>query len=786
MLSTPSAETPNQVPARSQQGARRSLLRTRSLVARIVRSILFLSVITAIIVPAVSYFMTRQSLQESVFARLEVATTLKEAELKRWVDDNVADIYLLAGSYEFKAYGQRLLESPEDSTEFLDAYNALSTYLSTFLLNKPNVEEILILSERNGKVVLATIASHQGDYRSTEAYYLQGRENTYVQNIYTSLLTGELSMTIATPMFATDSLETIGVLVFQLNLERLDRIISERAGLGETGETYLINRFAAFVSETRFAVGDFPSGVHTPGIDLAIAGTNNQGAYSNYLGVPVLGIYRWIPDRQLVLVTEIGQAEAFAPATRLAATIFGVSLLTVAFLAAGAVLVARQIARPILTISKAAQRVAGGDFSQPVPVLAEDETGALADTFNLMTSQIQELVAGLEARVADRTKELEKRAVQLQAAAEVGKAVASTRDLDELLQQVTQLISERFEYYHVGIFLLDTMGENAVLRASNSLGGQRMMERGHTLAVGQKGIVGYVTGNREPRIAMDVGQDAVFFDNPDLPATRSEMALPLIAGGKLLGALDVQSTMEAAFTKEDIATLQVLADQVAIAIENANLFAETQNALEMTRRAYGEVNRQAWDKILRGRPTVGYTCDRTDTVHPIPTGGKQSEAMDKVLRSSEPASPEPNTLLVPFKVHGRPGGMLRLRKPGGRTDASQNTSDEAAPSWSKQEIDLIRTLASQLSNALESAQLYSDSQRRAVREQLIGQVTATMRESLDVDEVLRTAVLQMRRALSLAKVEVRLQPAVPGEARATEPGEQADSATVIVPDEKLP
>lgn len=784
MLSTPSAEKNNPVSTGSRQGTRRSLFRSRSLVARIVRSILFLSVITAIIVPAVSYFLARQSLQESIFARLEVATTLKDAELKRWVDDNVADIYLLAGSYEFKAYGQQLLESPEDSAEFSSAYNALSTYLSTFLLNKPNVEEILILSERNGKVVLATISSHQGDYRSTEDYYLQGRENTYVQNIYTSLLTGELAMTIATPMFAADRLDTVGVLVFQLNLDRLDRIISERTGLGETGETYLINRFAAFVSETRYAIGEFPSGVHTPGIDMAIAGVSNQGAYPNYQGIPVLGVYRWIPDRQLVLVTEISQAEAFAPATRLAATIFGASLLAVALLAIGAVFVARQIARPIIAISNAAQRVAGGDFDQPVPVLAEDETGILANSFNQMTVQIQELVEGLEARVADRTQELEKRAVQLQAAAEVGKAVASTRDLDELLQQVTNLISERFDYYHVGIFLLDSTGENAVLRASNSIGGRRMMERGHALAVGQKGIVGYVTGNREPRIAMDVGQDAVFFDNPDLPATRSEMALPLIAGGKLLGALDVQSTMEAAFTQDDIATLQVLADQVAIAIENANLFAETQNALEMTRRAYGEVSRQAWEKILRGRPTVGYVCDRTDTVHPITTGRKV-EAMQEVLRSLEPASPDPNTLLVPFKVHGRLGGMLRLRKSSERSDAAQNTGERSASAWSKQEIDLIQTLSTQLSTALESAQLYSDSQRRAIREQLIGQVTATMRESLDVDEVLRTAVLQMRRALSLAKVEVRLQPAAPGEAKAAGTGEQADSATAIAPDEIL-
>ena len=766
-------------------GRQRPFSGRQSLVARIVGYFLLLSLVAALLVPTVTFFLARQTLQESVFARLEVAATLKQAELTRWVEDNKADVSFLAWSPEFKANVQVLLSSPADSPEFITAYEALSTYLSTFLLSKPSIDEILILSEE-GKVLLATVPAHEGSYRSTDTYFIQGLFNTYVQNIYTSLLTGKPTMTIAAPLLTPVGGQTIGVLAVHLDIERLDRIILERTGLGETGETYLIDRYNAFVSEARFAAGQFPRGVHTPGIDLALTGENNQGAYTNYLDTPVLGLYRWIPDRELVLVAEISQSEAFAPATRLAAIILALGLGSVLFLTGGAVFVARQIARPILAINTAARGVASGDLTQQAPVLADDETGALAITFNQMTNQLRELVGSLETRVAERTQELEKRASQLQAAAEVGKAVASMRNLDELLQQITRLISDRFDYYHVGIFLLDPAGENALLRAANSPGGQRMLERGHKLAVGQKGIVGYVTGNREPRIAMDVGQDAVFFDNPDLPTTRSEMALPLIAAGKMLGALDVQSTAEAAFSQEDIATLQVLADQVAIAIENANLFAETQSALEMTRRAYGEVSRQAWDKILRGRPTVGYTCDRTDTIRPVTTR-LQPEILTALQSGGSQAAStaatsdlDSQTLLVPFHIHGHPGGLLRLRKSAPDT-LREGPPSEGSPSpgegpelpeasaWSQREIELVQALAVQLGQALEGAQLYSDSQRRAVREQLLGEVTASMRESLDVDEVLRTAVQQMRRALSLAKVEVRLQPAD------TEPAPPANS-----------
>lgn len=177
-------------------------------------------------------------------------------------------------------------------------------------------------------------------------------------------------------------------------------------------------------------------------------------------------------------------------------------------------------------------------------------------------------------------EEAQQRAVRLEAASEVARGATAILDVDQLLDETVQLISDKFGFYHAGVFLVDEQGEYAILQSVSSEGGRRMLARGHKLAVGKVGIVGHVTGYGEPRIALDVGADAVFFDNPDMPETRSEMALPLISRGRVIGALDVQSKQEAAFTSEDVATLQTMADQLANAIENARLYEETTSRAE--------------------------------------------------------------------------------------------------------------------------------------------------------------------------------------------------------------
>jgi K+-sensing histidine kinase KdpD len=177
-----------------------------------------------------------------------------------------------------------------------------------------------------------------------------------------------------------------------------------------------------------------------------------------------------------------------------------------------------------------------------------------------------------------------RRATLLHAAARVAKNVTSILDPNELLQQTVDIICDEFDFYYAGVFLVDETGQWAILRAGRGAAGAAMVAQGHKLAVGGNSMIGAATGRREARIALDVGEEAVFFKNPFLPETRSEMALPLAVGSEVIGALTVQSVEEAAFTQEDITTLQTMADQLAIAIKNSRLHRLNQDLLRQTER----------------------------------------------------------------------------------------------------------------------------------------------------------------------------------------------------------
>jgi GAF domain-containing protein len=325
----------------------------------------------------------------------------------------------------------------------------------------------------------------------------------------------------------------------------------------------------------------------------------------------------------------------------------------------------------------------------------------------------------------------------------VGKAITSFRDLSELLQQAAYLIHENFGYYHVGIFLLDEHKEYAVLSATNSEGGFRMLEKKHQLKVGETGIVGYVTQNAKARIALDVGKDAVYFGNPDLPKTRSEMALPLMVGGQILGALDVQSTEPQAFSEEDIATLQILAEQIAVAIQNANLFDEAQKALETSRLSYGEVSRGAWAKILRNQPRIGFLATQPTTV-PIHSENlevnlaRAFETGDLIIGS------DGLTISMPIRVRGQTIGAIRLKK------------SAISESWTQDETNLAIALSDQLSGALESARLYKESQQHAARESLISDISARISSISNTETIVRETVQELGQTLGNTSVTFQL------------------------------
>jgi len=385
----------------------------------------------------------------------------------------------------------------------------------------------------------------------------------------------------------------------------------------------------------------------------------------------------------------------------------------------------RGIVRPLEYLTKTATQLASGDLEQVVQLDQNDEIGQLARAFNVMGAQLKELFGNLEERVESRTKELEERNNQLGAIADLARAIATIRDVEELLSEITQQISERFSYYHVGVFLIDNNKEYAVLRAASSDGGQKMLARAHRLRVGEEGIVGYVTNSGQAHIAENVSDEDTYFDNPDLPETLSEVALPLIFGYETIGALDIQSTESNAFSEEDMEIFLILADQVALAIQNAR----TQLALEEADRANQKLTKQAWSSFSLSEKIKGYHY----------MGGKAQPV------SEIEEIPASGVLNIPIQIRGQKIANIVLEGPTPKHE------------WTEDELAMVRVAAERAALALENARLLEETQKKAQRETIISDISAKIGESRSVDAIINTTIKELGDALSSPEVSFHLQ-----------------------------
>lgn len=432
-----------------------------------------------------------------------------------------------------------------------------------------------------------------------------------------------------------------------------------------------------------------------------------------------------------------------------------------------AFVVSRSIVNRLRAVTQTALALQQGHLEERAAtnVGGRDEIGQMAIAFDAMGSQLIENLTGLEQRVAERTIELEqrsheladrtvqlelanirtqKRAAQLQAISDVSKAISSVRSIQELLPRITELVSEQFGYYHVGIFLTDATNRYAVLSAANSEGGKRMLVRNHRLEVGAQGIVGYVTSSGQPRIALNIGDDAVFFNNPDLPETHSEMAIPLISEGKIIGALDIQSSQVNAFVKEDIDALSTLADQISIAIENARLWETSQKSLVEVEAISRQYLQGEWSSYLKREEIIGYQYGVTG-VQPL-VSKLHSSTLDQTLASGEISTQlgEDAVMAVPIRARDLSIGALNVRIPGKKA-------------WKPEEIAIVRAIAERVSISVENARLFEESQRRALKEQTIGEISAKISSSTNLENVFRTAMQELNQLMPDTEIVVEFK-----------------------------
>ncbi len=414
---------------------------------------------------------------------------------------------------------------------------------------------------------------------------------------------------------------------------------------------------------------------------------------------------------------------------------------------------------PLEELTRSARQIASGDLRHRVEInTISREFAGLAADLNNMASALQDMVQSLETRADERTaaleqrtlelerntREAERRATQLRAVAMVARAISSIQDLQDLLPKIASVISKEFNFYHAGIFLVDDAKEYAVLVASNSEGGQRMLKRGHKLKIGEVGIVGFSAATGQARIALDTGEDITFFNNPDLPSTCSEMALPLRTGSEVIGVLDAQSEQVGAFDETDIELLSIVADHISIAIQNARLFQAAQKAADEAAQIHGRYIRSEWQTLVRETRRLGYRYSKAG-VGPLkaPVYSTEVEKTATAEKTNASKREARSQIVAPIKLRGEVIGILNV------------TADSERP-WDQDEVDITEAVAERVALAVENARLLESSQSQAARERTISAVTSRIGASINMRNILQTAVEELGRIIPGSDVVIQL------------------------------
>jgi PAS domain S-box-containing protein len=499
----------------------------RSLRTRLVAYFFLLSAITVLVVGAIAYFRATDDLTRAVYDRLDSVAANKRDSLERWIDEQTRNVVYVGSIPGLGDAARVLLDPASPAADRAAADTRIRDDLHTILIGTADAEELYIL-DLDGTVQLSTLALHEGANQAKEPFFSEGSSHTTVQNVYTSTLTNRPTITVATPLFDQDGGgQRVGVLAANVNLQRLDRIILERTGLGESGRTYLVGADHRLVQG---ATGVNPTPVDSAGISAVLAGQDGQGLYSDDRGVPVVGVYRWLTDRGAGLLAEISQDEALGSARQLALTIGLVGLASTLVLALGIWIVARRLTRPILSLAATASRVAGGDLDAVSGIRSADEVGTLATAFDAMTGQLRENVETLERRVEERTAELSKQRQYYASLVDVSPVAVVTMDLDELVSAWNPAATTLFGYEPqeaIGrridelILRSDALQEEGHELAREALGGrvqrlgQRMRKDGSLVDLEILMVPLVVDG--EP-----IGFYAIYHDISELQAARRE------------------------------------------------------------------------------------------------------------------------------------------------------------------------------------------------------------------------------------------------------------------------
>ena len=579
-------------------------------------------------------------------------------------------------------------------------YLASTTNSSGFNIARSDSEALLDYTDRQW--FLAARAGSPFSYQT-----LIGRTNGLPSLVIATPIRNEGNSIIGVVMFSTD----LTVLADQINVSTI----------GTEGTAYIIdgqNRVVAHPDE-RFTreLRDFSD---SEAVKLLRSGETGDINFTDKNGRKWRGYVQQL-DNGWGVIVQVPTDQILAPVYRVRDIAFITIGIGFALLSLLVFLVTRRVVSPLKTLTGAATAISEGDLDRRVNIASTDEIGTLATSFNNMTDRLRTTLYDLQIGIQQRTSQLERTLLQLRSGVEITRSINTILDVPTLLSSVVNEVKDKFDLYYVGVFLMDANGEYAVLRAGTGEAGEKMMAQGHKLLRGGTSMIGWVTTRMEPRIALDVGKESVRFNNPFLPLTRSEMAVPIVSRGKILGALTIQSSKAAAFNDNDVLVMQGIADNLAVSLENANLFQQTQQNLDEIRSLNQSILREAWGETLEVQQ--GLT-------------GQYSSSGQAVEIQPERASSHPLTL------REQSIGQIQL--------------DLGDHKLTPEDAEMIDTIAIQTALALENARLLEETQRNALQEQRLNEMTSLFSRAATVEDVLKTAVQELMNLPAVAEVVVQI------------------------------
>lgn len=712
-------------------------LRTQLLTSFII--IVTIPTLLAIVLSAVGAYVNNETQTLNV---LQTISNLKENQIETAVNKFSLDAERLVQDADIYRNALNILVPGKVDSLVLDLSRSFARRgFQDFLKFDQNYyKEILLLNTR-GVVAVSTDPNREGLSFQSELFYRQGSLGSYIGFAKNPLFgDSNNSLVYAMPIYDTDGKTVRGILVLRANANLIKDIMETTPGFPEM-ESYLLDQSFHPITKTR----RITETIHTDASNniLSKNKSSGQGSYENYAGEVVLGYYKKLSAPDAVFIAEVPRSYILQSSIKSLLTSSALAAFAIIIAVAAAGISAASIAEPISALAKTTENFAAGKLSARAKLDRRDEIGALGNAYDQMAAQLQDIIDRLEQRVTDRTKELEDQTLRLRTSAEIARDAASAHNLEDLLERAGTLIQQRFGLYHTGIFLLDNNRQYAILVASPTEAGKQMLANRHQLRVGEIGIVGRVAATGEARISLDTGTDAVHFNNPYLPNTRSEMALPLKVENNLIGVLDVQSDQPQAFDANDIAIMQILADQLATAIERTRLLQQVEQNLSDLEQAYGQFTREGW-KTLSDSGLLSKTGYRFDNVRiqPIteisPSGNEALQTGNIVMQNHSAGK---NHVAIPIKLRGQTIGVVAADLKDGY---AQNT------------ISTLQLAIERLALSLESARLYEEARQRADREQAIAQVATNISSASEFDTILRTTVEEVGKALGEAEVSIQI------------------------------